>query len=135
MQTRYLSHDDDPEYHLPNVRPVDDPELLAALRSLYALAEAEQDGKYYLIFDYRLSLPAEAEKRADLPPEILDRAIAMLEFDRKSDRDREVQEIRLSLFGGDDGAGTPSRLHPDPPPNMGSEVCPLADSAIRPECS
>jgi hypothetical protein len=135
MPTTYLPYDDDPENHLPNVRPVADPELLAALRSLYALAEAEQDGKYYLIFDYRLSLPAEAEKRAELPPDILDRAIAMLEFDRKSDRDREVQEIRLSLFGGDDGAGNPTRPSPSPPSIPGGEARYAAERSVRPEAS
>lgn len=119
MRTQYLSYDDDPRDHLPNARLIDDPELLAALHTLYSLAEAEMDDKYYLIFDYRLSMPEELEKRAELPQGILERAVAMLEFDRKSDRDREVQEIRLSLFGGDDGAGTPAVVIPRVPVDAG----------------
>jgi hypothetical protein len=130
MRTLYFGDDQPIRQHFPNLHPPADTKLATVLASYYRLSEAEQEGKFYLIFDYTPTLPVQAEARAATPPEIRERAVAVLEFDAAKERDQEIDAVRRSLWesgGGDsgddrnggDGGGVPVRSGPTPPARIG----------------
>lgn len=116
MRKTYLPLQSRPEDRFPNLRLLNDAELGAALHGLYFLLEAEDANGFYLVFDYRPTLPTMQDELAALPRDVLDTIVAVLEFDDEAERVREVEAIRCSLRDdGDDGAGMGARLHPPPP--------------------